>query len=158
MTTSCIAPGYVLLGVGSSPAAAAAARWAAAEAVRRGVALYAVRVVPATPGQGDLAEARRRTPARVGDWLADAPVVPVLAVRVTSGDVATELQRHAVDAGVVVLGSPTTGRTELPRVVAGGCPGALVVVDAEGHAHQIASARATWSAVPVGPTALGRAG
>lgn len=151
MTTSSLSPGYVLLGVGSSPAAAAAARWAAAEAVRRGAALYAVHVVPATPGQEDLVEARRRTPARVGDWLADAPVLPVVAVRVTSGEIAQELRRCALEAGVVVLGSPAAGRVELPRLLAGRCPGAVVVVDTQGHAHQIASARAdtAWTTVPV---------
>jgi hypothetical protein len=122
------------------------------------VALYAVHVVPGAPGQTDLAEARRRTPARVGDWLADATVVPVVAVRVTCGDVVTELRHYALEAGVVVLGSPTTGRVALPRIVADGCPGGVVVVDSEGHAHQITSGRSAPTAVPVAPMALGRVG
>lgn len=151
MTTSCLSPGYVLVGIGSSPAAAAAARWAAAEAVRRGVVLYAVHVAAATSGQEDVAAARRRAPARVGAWLADAPSVPVVAVRVSSGDLASELRRHALEAGVVVLGTPASGHEGLPRLVTGGCPGAVVVVDAEGRAHQIASARTgtAWTAVPI---------
>ena len=91
-TTSPLAAGYVLVGVGTSPAAMAAARWAAAEAVRRGAVLYAIHVLPATHSQDDLTEARRRVPTRVGDWLADTTTLPVVAVRVTSGDLAQELE------------------------------------------------------------------
>ena len=143
ISTPSLPAGYVLVGVGTSPAAAAAARWAAAEALRRDAVLYAIHVLPATHSQDDLAEARRRVPTRVGDWLADAKVLPVVAVRVTSGDLAQELGTYARQAAVVVLGSPDTiAHDGLPRLVAGGCPGAVVVVDREGHAHQVASDRA----------------
>jgi CBS domain-containing protein len=139
-TTSPLAAGYVLVGVGTSPAAMAAARWAAAEAVRRGAVLYAIHVLPATHSQDDLTEARRRVPTRVGDWLADTTTLPVVAVRVTSGDLAQELGTYARTAAVAVLGSPEVAAHDgLPHLVARGCPGAVVVVDAEGRAHQIAS-------------------
>jgi CBS domain-containing protein len=151
LTTPSLPAGYVLVGVGTSPAAPAAARWAAAEALRRDAVLYAIHVLPATHSQDDLAEARRRVPTRVGDWLADAKVLPVVAVRVTSGDLAQELGTYARQAAVVVLGSPDAiAHDGLPRLVARGCPGAVVVVDREGHAHQVASDRAGQAtAVPV---------
>ena len=68
-TTSPLAAGYVLVGVGTSPAAAASARWAAAEAVRSNAVLYAIHVLPAGHSQDDLAEARRRVAtAAVTGW------------------------------------------------------------------------------------------
>jgi CBS domain-containing protein len=140
MTNSQPTAGYVLVCVGTSPAAAAAARWAAAEAVRRDAVLYAVQVLPSTYGQEELADARRRVPARVGDWLTDSTSLPVVAVRVTTGDLARELRTYARNAAVVVLGSPDApAHHELPRVLARACPGAVVVVDAEGRSQNVAS-------------------
>ena len=139
--TSPLPAGYVLVAVGSSPAAAAAARWAAAEAVRRDTVLYAVHVLPVTYGQDELADARREVPPRVRDWLAEATnLLPVLAVHVTAGDVTQELGTYAREAAAAVVGAPdSAAHRELPRLLARACHGAVVVVDAEGRARHVAS-------------------
>lgn len=149
MTTSNpFATGYVLVGVGSSPASASAARWAAAEAVRRNAALYAIHVLPAEHSRDELTEARRLVPARVGEWLADADNQPVVAVRVTTGVLASELDRYARLANVVVVGEPSTSlRNDLPRRLCKACPGVVVVVDADGRARHLTSEGAVASSL-----------
>jgi CBS domain-containing protein len=153
MTNTPLTAGYVLVAVGSSPAAAAAARWAAAEAVRRDTVLYAVHVLPITYGQDELTEAGCRVPARVRDWLTEAMNVPDVAVRVIAGDVTQELATYAHEAAAVVVGAPdSAAHRELPRLLARACPGAVVVVDAEGRARHVASdevGRATPDALTV---------
>jgi CBS domain-containing protein len=139
-TISPLAAGYVLLAVGSSPSCAAAARWAAAEALRRDAVLYAFHVLPITYGLDERTEAGCRVPARVRDWLAVATNLPVLVLRVTAGDVTQELSTYAREAAVVVVGAPdSAAHRELPRLLARACPGAVVVVDAEGRARHLAS-------------------
>jgi len=149
MTTPSGSPGYVLVGVGYSPAASAATRWGAAEAVRRGVALQVVRVLSVTHDREDLDEARRRVPAHVGDWLAETEAVPAVAVRVTVGDVARTLRHFALRAEVVVLGSSEASAShQLVDVVTRGCTCEVVVVDPKGRAHQVSASTVTGPSTP----------
>lgn len=84
----------VLVGVSGSAASAAATRWAAAEAARRGARLHAVHVVE--PGRTeeipphrdlrlDLDLARRTVPGRVGGWVFRAGIDVEVAVMSSPG-------------------------------------------------------------------------
>jgi CBS domain-containing protein len=148
MTTSHLTPGYVLVGVGTSPASTAALRWAAAEAVRRDAVLYAVHVVPPTPSN-DVADARRRVPGRVGDRLSDACAPRAVAVQVVTGDPAEQLASLAGDASVVVIGQPTAdAHADLPPRLRR-TSDVVMVVDTEGHARHIGSKQTAPTATPV---------
>jgi nucleotide-binding universal stress UspA family protein len=152
MTTSHLAPGYVLVGVGSSPASTTALRWAAAEAVRRDAVLYAVHVVPPTQSN-DVVDARRRIPGRVADRLSDTCLPRVVAVHVMTGLLAEQLASLAGDASVVVIGQPTAdAHADLPQRLRRASD-AVLVVDTEGHAQRIGSKLVHASAgrrLPVG--------
>lgn len=107
----------IVVGVDTSASSAAAVRWAAAEAARRGAQLHAVHVVePGRPGaispDGDPAHdrrlrldlARQSFPRRVGDWVFDAGIEVDIAVRIMTGDVTAQLARAARDAALLVIG------------------------------------------------------
>ncbi|WP_354643745.1 universal stress protein [Kitasatospora camelliae] len=111
-------PQHLLVGVDGSPESTAAARWAAAEAVRRGLPLRVVHAqtwldrIHADPGQS--ADLRART----GRLLADAEAEvrraePGLEVRAEllegCGEPVDTLVEAAADAQVLVLGSRGTG-------------------------------------------------
>lgn len=150
MTTSSVARAYVLVGIGYSPTGPAATRWGAAEAVRQGAVLQVVHVLPDAHDQEDLNEARRRVPAHVGEWLNEIAVLPRVAVRVTTGDVAATLRRFALGAAVVVLGSSQgSASPALVDVVCSGCQCAVVVVDMKGSAHQVSTSRVSGPSTPL---------
>jgi len=97
----------VLVGVSGSAASAAATRWAAAEAARRGARLHAVHVVEQGGNRElsshhdlglDLDLARRTVPGRVGGWLFRAGIDVEVAVSVVTGDAVEQLAREAADA------------------------------------------------------------
>jgi nucleotide-binding universal stress UspA family protein len=132
----------VLVGVDGNAASAAAVRWAAAEAARRGARLLAVHVVDRS-GRHDarlesdplheLNEARQTIPGRVGDWIFRAGIEAELTVSVVSGDLVGQLVRHAGSACLVVVGAPDgPAREALPASLLARCSCPIVVVDVDG--------------------------
>jgi len=131
----------MLVGIDSSAGSAAAVRWAAAEAARRGARLHAVHVVDLT-GRADarleksplleLDEARRTLPSRVAGAVFRAGIELDIAVTVACGSVAQRLAHEAVDASVVAIGAPQgPSHADLPRLLSEQClcPVAVVGVD-----------------------------
>jgi nucleotide-binding universal stress UspA family protein len=114
----------VLVGVSASAASAAAVRWAATEAARRGARLHAVHVVDLVDrydaGLGadphlELADAQRSVPARVAGWVFTAGLEADLVVSVTDG--------------------PTHG--SLPATLAAQCLPPVAVVSVDDHAYVV---------------------
>jgi nucleotide-binding universal stress UspA family protein len=137
----------VLVGVTASAASAAATRWAAAKAARRGARLHAVHVVEQGGTLGlsphrdlrlDLDLARRTVPGRVGGWLFRAGIDVEVAVSVVTGDAVEQLAREAADASLVIIGAPDSLRDgALPADLAVGCLCPVVVVGALGDVTHV---------------------
>ena len=127
---------HVVAGTGGSEAARAAVRYAAREAVARGVTLELVRVAPVSLAADAigayLLEESRRVAA------AEVKRVPMV-LTLLSGPGVDSLVARAAEAQLLVVGAPTPGLTERLRPesaalgAAGqaGCP--VVVVPAEKH-------------------------
>jgi nucleotide-binding universal stress UspA family protein len=132
----------VLVGVDGNAASAAAVRWAAVEAARRGARLHAVHVVDRSRRHGarletdpdhELNEARQTVPARVGDWIFRAGLEAELTVSVVSGDLASQLAHEACDATLVVVGAPDGPHREgLPSALVSRCSCPVAVVGLAG--------------------------
>ena len=144
----------IVVGVDSSAASAAAVRWAAAEASRRGARLHAVRVVEhgraaAISSESDLRLeldlARQTVPGRVGDWVFDAGIEVDIAVSIVTGDVADQLAHETGDASLVVIGAPDAlQHSGLPAKLACTCLCPVAVVGSFGDV--------TFVDAPVQPT------
>jgi nucleotide-binding universal stress UspA family protein len=135
----------LLVGVSTSAASAAAVRWAAVEAARRGARLHAVHVVDivdrSDAGLGadprlELADAQQSIPARVAGWLFTAGLEADLVVSVTCGDVAGQLAAESQGASLVVVGaSDGTKHGPLAATLAAQCLCLVAVVSANDNAR-----------------------
>jgi nucleotide-binding universal stress UspA family protein len=132
----------LLVGVDSNASSAAAVRWAAEEAQRRGARLHAVHVVDDSRRHGArleadpdhaLNEARQIIPTKVGDWIFRAGIEVELLISVVSGDVASQLIRQGRGASLVVVGRPDGPQQEaLPATLVSRCNCPVAVVDVDG--------------------------
>lgn len=132
----------VVVGVDGTAASAAAVRWAAAEAARRGARLHAVHVIEHGECEYlrhprdvrlELESARQTVPHRVAAWVWAEGLDLDIAVSVVTGDVAHQLAREAGDAALVVIGAPgSLHHTALPADLALGCLCPIAVVGALG--------------------------
>jgi nucleotide-binding universal stress UspA family protein len=152
----------IVVGVDASSASAAAVRWAAAEADRRGARLHAVHVVePARRSRPDqdlrlqLDIARQTVPGRVGDWVFRSGVAVDIAVSVVTGDIAAQLAREAGDAALMVIGAPESlHHSDLPDDLVRACVCPVVMVGSFGD---VTSLPAPPPAAPsAAPSAAGR--
>jgi nucleotide-binding universal stress UspA family protein len=134
----------IVVAVDNSASSAAAVRWAAAEASRRGARLRAVHVVEPCPPEATSPEidpdhdlrlqldlARRSIPGRVGGWIFGAGIDVDVAVVVVTGDVTAQIAHEAQDAALVVIGAPDALRhRDLPDELASACRCRVVMVAA----------------------------
>jgi nucleotide-binding universal stress UspA family protein len=136
----------IVVGVDTSAASAAAVRWAAAEADRRGARLHAVHVVePADRGPRpdrdlrlQLEVARQTVPGRVGDWVFRSGAEVDIAVSVVTGDIASQLAREAGDATLVVIGAPESlHHSDLPDALVRRCLCPVVMVGTFGDVTRL---------------------
>lgn len=135
----------VLVCVDGTSGSAAAVRWAATEAARRGARLHAVHVVdhswrhdaPLEAGpERDVDHARQTVPNQVATWVAETGADVAIAVSVVSGEVATRLAHESADAYLVVVGAPDGIHHQgLPALLRTECPCPVVVVTADGDAE-----------------------
>jgi nucleotide-binding universal stress UspA family protein len=135
----------VLVGVSRSAASAAAVRWAADEAARRGARLHAVHVIDtvdrADAGLGadsrlELGDAQQSVPARVAGWVFAAGIEADIVVSVVCGDVAGQLAAEARGADLAVVGAPDgPEHGSLASLLATDCACPVAVVSSTGHAE-----------------------